>query len=271
MNIEVPDINDLLKAIMDVKSEYNKVSKPITSWINESRNDLLNNKKLLTGGDTNDIKTLIILYRDLLMRAMSGERSEHLTAAMNKHIRSKSDLNETVFKKIVADCHYRWRSEGVQVMSNVSFYFNSINWNWTYYFALAEKEAPNDFTEDELLKIPHIGFKVRDLAISNFNKDYVAFDIHIVRILTRTGLMNYGYGLSPDENIEMGNNPQNKKQYLFMHKLFWTLSEMTQGVYSMADIDRIFWHFGRTICKAKPECEFCPISKICLTGKSTIF
>lgn len=268
MIIEVPNIVSVLNTMMSVKSKFNDQEETISYWIDESRNDLLKNKKLLTGGAKNDIKILIILYRDLLMRAMKGERSEHMTAAMTKHINSKSDLNKKTFEKIVSDCHYRWHKDGIQVMEDVADYFKLIDWDWTKYFELAEKHAVDNFLEDKLLKIGHIGYKVRDLAISNFNENFIAADIHIVRVTTRIGLMNYGYSFLPDSKFEMGNNPLDNKHYLFMHKLFWKLSKMTRGKYSLADIDRVFWHFGRTICQSTPQCKICPISKKCLTGKT---
>jgi len=45
------------------------------------------------------------------------------------------------------------------------------------------------------------------------------------------------------------------------------LSEMTGENFLAADLDRIFWHFGKTICQSKPKCSDCPIKPNCLTGK----
>ena len=115
------------------------------------------------------------------------------------------------------------------------------------------------------MEIHNIGLKVRDLALSSFTKHYAAFDLHLCRVPARIGLLNYGFDLF-NQDIEMGTNPQNKKNYLFLHHLFMKLSKLTEGNYSMADFDRFFWHFGKTVCKAIPKCDGCPIRKICMTG-----
>ncbi|MBU1091618.1 hypothetical protein KKA27_02035 [Patescibacteria group bacterium] len=125
---------------------------------------------------------------------------------------------------------------------------------------IAEKLKDN-FQNDELLTIKYIGFKTRDLALSEFNNNYVANDLHVSRIMTRIGLLNYGFDLVKDNDLEMGNNPGDNKNYLFLHKLVLRLSDLLDRKYSPTDLDRIFWHFGRSICKNKPQCNEnkCPI------------
>jgi hypothetical protein len=56
---------------------------------------------------------------------------------------------------------------------------------------------------------------LRDLALSSFNSNYVANDLHVVRVITRTGLLNYGFDLLENGELETGNNPFNKKIQLF--------------------------------------------------------
>ncbi len=267
MIVELPDVNEVFEKLLMVRAEYNGTTLPIHDWIEESRLLLERNKKLILGNGENDLDILFILYRDLLMRAMKGERGEHMAAAMKKFIKSKNDLKNSVFEKVVSECKYRWHKDGIQVMADVAEYFKKRNWNWTEYFNQASENVDENFLNDELLAIPHVGLKVRDLAISNFNENYIAADIHIVRVTTRLGLLNYGFKFLPEQGLEMGNNPLDQKHYLFLHRLFLELSEMTDCNYSLADIDRIFWHFGRTYCEATPKCSDCPIKEMCLTGK----
>ncbi len=86
-------------------------------------------------------------------------------------------------------------------------------------------------------------------------------------MMTRIGLLCYGFDLLQDNNLEMGNNPANEKNYLFLHKRILKLSKLTDNKYSPADLDRIFWHFGRAICGNKTNCSKCSINNMCLTGK----
>jgi endonuclease III len=65
----------------------------------------------------------------------------------------------------------------------------------------------------------------------------------------------------------MGNNPGNEKNYLFLHRLFVSLSDITEGKYTPVDLDRILWHFGRSHCGAESMCGTCPIGGDCPTGK----
>jgi endonuclease III len=227
------------------------------------------NKQLLENkGDKNDIKILLILISNLLMRSMLGERGSRLDKELSKYINSKNDLNDKVFKTILTEAQYRWTNDGVQVMSDTVNYFEQLNWDWVKYFKMAQDNYENNFIQDSLLKIKHIKYKVRDLAISNFNENYIANDIHIVRVSTRLGLLNYGFDLLSDTSLEMGNNPGNDKNYFFLHRLFLKLSKMTNRKYTLADMDRMFWQFGRTICNSEPRCKECPLNKLCLTGQN---
>jgi hypothetical protein len=132
---------------------------------------------------------------------------------------------------------------------------------------MASAHTDNNFADDHLLTIKNIGFKVRDLALSCFEPSYAAFDLHVARVPTRIGLLNYGFELLGDPKIEMGNNPTDEKNHLFLHRLFLRLSELTENEISPAELDRIFWHFGRTCCGARPRCGECPVNDECLTGK----
>lgn len=137
--------------------------------------------------------------------------------------------------------------------------FEKYQGKWERYFKEAEKKYRENFPDDPFLTIPNVSFKVRDLALSCFSKLYAANDLHVVRVLARTGLLVYGY-----EDIDIGTNPRNEKNYIFLRNLIIKLSE--KSGYSPAELDRIFWYFGRDVCKARPNCDKCPIRNICLTS-----
>lgn len=270
MNIELPDINIVITSIQQVESKFDGISKPISEWVNEHREYIRKNKSLLESkSDENDIKILITLLNDFLMRSMSGERGSKIKTALENNLKEANDLHKKNYHLTLIEAKYRFVKDGTFVMNAVAEYFSKeLKWNWISYFSDADSYHKTNFTEDELLKIKGLKFKVRDLALSNFNPNYAANDLHIVRVSTRLGLLNYGFDLLADSELEMGNDPSNKKNYLFLHRLFLKLSDYTDKKWLLADFDRSFWHFGRTICNDKPKCNACPVNDICLTGKT---
>lgn len=268
MKIDLPDINIIFEDILKVDSEFDSETKPIKEWLKEYRNEIARNRELLES-DKNDITILLIILRDILVRAIKGEAAQRVFESLKKFIKTKADLNKKNFKKILKESKYRWGADdGAETICNVvSFFKGELNWNFKKYFREAEKKKDTNFLDDKLLGIKYIGLKLRDLALSNFSPNYPAIDTHLSRVLARTGLICYGYSLLSDDQLEIGNNPSNPKNYLFLHKLFLELSSKTQNSqhkYSPSEIDRILWHFGRSICQSKPNCKNCPIKKVCL-------
>lgn len=273
MNIELPNINRILEKAVTVSLSYDGQNKTIEKWLQQYRATFDANQRLVnTPTEKKDIKILLSMLRDLLVRATKGERGEMVYVECLKNIKTKKDLNRRNYEKILTNAQYRWGSKtGIQVISNVvELFADKYKWNWKTYFNLAEKYHETNFQQDELLKIKNVGYKVRDLALSAFNKNYVANDLHVVRVITRMGLLNYGFDLLNNSNLEMGNNPANVKHYLFLHRLIQKLSKLTNRKYYPADLDKIFWSFGKSICDNKPKCNSCPIKKLCLTGKAQL-
>lgn len=273
MDIKIPDINEICSKIIIVDAEFNNKKKPINEWVLTSREEINKNNFLLKEkSDENDIKILKIILQNVLVRAIRGEAGEKIRILLEENIKTKGDLTLKNYKKIVNN--YRWGiDKGTQVISDVVSFFNKLNWNFVEYFQKAKDNYEDNFQKDKLKQIKNVGFKLRDLALSNFNENYAANDLHVVRVITRIGLLNEGFNIAclKSGSLEMGNNPDNQKQYLFLHKLILKLSKLTCGTpnkYSPVDLDRIFWHFGRTICKSTPNCNNCPINNICLTGKT---
>jgi len=271
MKINIPEIKDIIASILGLKSTANGKIQTIEKWVDEQRKNIRHHKQWVENkSDENDIKIITDLLPNLLMRSMRGEKGPLIEDELHKAINIKQDLNHDNYVSLLQRAGYRWGYQvGSQVMTDVVKIFeNKYGWDFILYFEEAERHAEYNFQTDTLLKVKNIGFKVRDLALSNFNPNYVANDLHIVRTTTRIGLWNYGFDLLGDDSLEMGTNPSNGKNYLFLHKLVLKLSKFTDSEYSPVDIDRILWHFGRSICKAKPECSVCPINKQCLTGKN---
>lgn len=269
MHIAIPEVNATLSKLMAVECEFDGRTQTISKWVMEHQNEIKKNRNLLTTRTPeNDIKILNIFLSALLVRAIKGEMGQKVYEALIATIKDKSDLRERNYLMLLKNAKYRWQDEGARVISSVvSCVKTDLHWDWNSYIAQAEKQKENNYQNDPILRIKNISFKLRDLSLSNFSPHFAAFDLHVTRVLTRIGWLNYGFPLVGNNDLEMGNNPGNGKNYLFLHSLFVLLSRMTGGEYTPVDLDRIFWHLGRSKCGAKTKCFGCPIKEECLTGQ----
>lgn len=261
----------IIKKIEGTKSTFNQETKTIKKWVQEHLDKIGKNERLITeNSDESKLKIFCILSTDLLMRAIQGERGDKIKEVINDKIKNLNDLNSKTYKEISKSSGYRFPKGLKVVLEGLETYFKKINYNWETYFKEANKmeNIKEDFSTDELREIKYVSFKVRDLALSNFNKNYVAIDINVVRVITRLGLIDFGYDIVDPPCIEMGNNPSKTENYLFMHHLLKKLADDSK--LSLVEIDRAFWHFGRTVCKTKPKCKECVIKDYCPTGKALI-
>jgi len=271
MQIMIPNVSETLESLMAVESTFDGITRQIRQWVSEHRTEIKKNKGLIENNRTgeNDILILNLFLTDLLVRAIKGEMGKRVSKELHKTIKTKADLVEANYCDILKNSNYRWGVEdGAKVISDVVHHVHSVlKWNWSDYIERAEREKKSNYPSDPILKIRNISFKLRDLALSNFSPYYAAFDLHVTRVLTRIGWLNYGFPFLANADFEMGNNPGNGKNYLFLHRLFIALFEMTKREYTPVDLDRIFWHFGKSICGAKSKCNLCPIAAQCPTGR----
>ncbi len=273
MQFTIPDVSTTLKKIMDVKSEFDGVTKSINQWVLVQQGRIKENRKLIeSSSPTNNISVLNIFLGALLLRAITGEAGAKVYYELHNNIHTKDDLNENNYRELLRRANYRWGVDtGTQVISDVvNCVNNDLNWDWNAYVIQAENEKETNYQTDPLLSIRNIGFKLRDLALSEFSPYYAAFDLHVTRVLTRLGWLNYGFPFLGNTELEMGNNPGDRSNYLFLHRLLISISDMTNGEYTPVDLDRIFWHFGRSICGATSRCKTCPIADMCPTGQQRI-
>lgn len=274
MQFTVPDILPTLEKMQRVDSTFNGVNQNIGSWVLDIRKEIKDNRKLLQREKNeipseNDFAILRIFLRDFLVRAVRGEAGEALNVQLQS-LKTVADLNMDNYRGILARANYRWGPDcGAEVMQGiVNVIAEQYKWNWVEYIDTAEREKANNYADDPMLRIRNVGFKLRDLALSNFSPYYAAFDLHVTRVMTRLGWLNYGFSTLCNQNHEMGNNPANRSNYLFMHGLMVSLTskiEKNEEKYCPVDFDRIFWHFGRTVCRNNPNCNICEI-KDCPTG-----
>lgn len=267
MWVELPSINLLIKKMLPVRTSFtgdfilSTKGKSTTQSIEQWR--ILYLKELRRHNSFDDLGKFKVFVTSLLLRANRGEVGGKLYNTFNNKTKKFSGLNKENIKKILKDSGYRFQNQGTETVLNAKrLLFNKYQGKWDKYFQEAKKNYKNNFPDDDFLKIKGVKFKVRDLALSCFLKEYSANDFHVVDVLIRTGLILHGYG-----DLNFGTNPNNEKNYLFLRNLIVKISKQTS--YSPGEIDRIFWHFGRAICKSKPLCEKCPIKNICLTYKNS--
>jgi len=270
MHFTIPDVSETLDKLMTVESTFDGNTQPIRQWVSEHRARIEENRNLIENeSPANDIPVLNMFLRDLLVRAIRGEMGSRVYEELLATIKSKADLLETNYREVLKKANYRWGvDDGSKVISDVVQHVQFVlHWNWRAYIDQAENEKETNYQSDPMLRIKNISFKLRDLALSNFSPHYAAFDLHVTRVLTRLGWLNYGFPFLGNTDLEMGNNPGNDKNYLFLHRLFVSLSDMTEGKYTPVDLDRILWHLGKSKCGAKSMCGACPIAGRCPTGK----
>jgi hypothetical protein len=267
--LTLPDVSTILERLMQLESFFDERNQTVEKWVGEQRRQTIENLALTkTGSDGHDMQVLRIFIRDLLMRNIVGEGGERIHEALCEIVRTKNDLTKSNFEIALKQARYRWVKDGSDVIIAVVTYFrDELRWNWQLYLQEAERAKEWNFPDDPLLKIKNIKFKVRDLALSNFNSNYAAFDLHVTRVVSRIGLVAYGWELTADPEIDFGTNPSNKENYLFHHRLFRKLASISEGRFTPVDLDRIFWHLGRCKCRAATECATCPIRDECLTGR----
>lgn len=264
-NLEIPNIQELLNKILPVKSSFvgdfihPALGKTKIQTIEEWRIAYLDELKL--NNEMEDIGKFNVFITSLLLRSASGESGGKLYDALTEYIKNFDDINSNNIKIILKKAGYRFPNQGLEtILSFKKLFLGKYHNDWNSYLEQAKKYYKSNFLEDEILKIKGVGLKVRDLALSCFLKEYSANDFHVVDVLVRTGLVVSGYG-----DVNFGTNPNNENNYLFLRNLIVKLSE--QSGYSPGELDRIFWHFGRALCKRQPLCCYCPINCICLTYK----
>jgi len=271
VQITIPDVSETLDRLMAVESTFDGTTQPIRQWVSAHRKKIEENRRLIENGHSaNDIPVLNMFLRDLLVRAIKGEMGSRVYEELLAAIKTKADLVETNYREALKNANYRSGvDDGSKVISDVVHHVQSVlKWNWSAYIERAENEKETNYHGDQMLGIKNISFKLRELALSNFSPYYAAFDLHVTRVLTRMGWLNYGFPFLGNPDLEMGNNPGNDKNYLFLHRLFVLLSDMTKGEYTPVDLDRILWHLGKSICGAKSRCGACPIAAECPTGRN---
>jgi len=272
MNIQIPELKEILVKIQDVETlpvegvgEDKTTKKTIRDRIEDYNRELIENNN-----KSNSEK--IINYCVLLLARASKEKTflpfkEYL-------LKEHPEISETIYNDQVRNdlkiklinLGYRWANKGPEIIYKAIDLFNTrYNGKITNYLEEAHKfnNIQNDFTTDQFLKIKYVKYKVRDLGLSSFSNKYIAIDTHVIRTILKTGLILNGYylGISPYSDLQ--------NRYLKIRKILYNIAKKVD--FSLGEIDRAFWNFGRSICKSRnPKCASCPISEICVLNSKKL-
>jgi endonuclease III len=195
---------------------------------------------------------------------MSAESWQRRLNSFQKSFVSFEAITDESISKVLGEAGYRFPKDGLAVVNDAKRIVTAPTFTWSSYIRQAEQFYETDFRDDQFLRIRGVGLKTRDLAISELSDRFAAMDLHVVRVISRTGLLVHGYGIrsiSTDVSKESG--------YMFFHTLILKLARRTGwpgSGYSPGEIDRMIWNFGRAVCNDRPNCTSCPLAETCLTS-----
>jgi endonuclease III len=256
--LRAPDTTEVIDGIRSVGAAYDGTTRSIDEWRQDSLAAIRQNLQLT------DIAVFNRFVNCLLERATSGESFERRRRSINALFHAFADYTPANVSRMLKEGGYRFPKKGPVAILGAKAVVTAAGFTWRAYVRRAEQHYETDFSDDDFLDIKGVAFKTRDLALSELSDKFVAIDTHVVRVTARTGLLLHGYG-DPRISTAVSDN----KAYLFYHDLMLNLARQTgwSGTgYSLGEIDRMLWHFGRTVCRATPQCQACPIAEICCTA-----
>jgi endonuclease III len=252
MLLELPEPKKLVTTLLT--QNIPKIEGRISEWLQNEMNELKMSR-------TWSKDKIFMLYVSSLLARQSYEGWwDKVNNWLINDIKRIDNLpSENDISKRLTEFGYRFPPQGGKVITQVKEIFNEkFNNDWNQYFMIADKNYKNDFPNDPFLKIKNIGFKVRDLALSNFSPKYIAIDEHVVEVIKRTGLICYAYPF----RLELTTNQSD--DYLQLRELCVNISELA-GI-EPRELDRLLWLHGKYICSGRnKKCRNCVINNMCLT------
>ena len=258
MEIKVPEPSDVLAGIADVHAGFAGDKRTVAQWRESYREDLT------TARQKPPLSIFLRFVNGFLERAVPGDTWKRRMDAFAKSIASFEAMTDESVARILRETGYRFPKDGLAVVMEAKRIVTSPTFAWSSYIEQAEQFYETDFPHDPFLRIPFVAFKTRDLALSDLSDRFAAIDLHVVRVISRTGLLVHGYG-----NGDISTDVSKTNGYMFFHELILKLAHRTGwpgSGYSPGEIDRMIWNFGRAVCKNKPDCTSCPLAGTCLTS-----
>lgn len=269
--------------IPNLKEIYNKVQDEVSSpveglgetssvkkTIRERIEDYVEEKKQLNLSSNFEKVTKFIVQ--FLNRAVNEKYYKKFLDYLSENYSDLKSLQKEKLSTLgdyLLSIGYRFWNEGPKVIINsLNLFEEKYDFNFEDYIKGARKidNINKNYPKDPFLSIKNVAFKVRDLGLSMFLNDYIAIDTHIMRLSIRTGILLNTYAIG----LPLTTDVTREKPYLNVRKVLFETAKKNK--ISLGELDRTFWHFGRTICGAKkPKCDECPIADICCSHRYKIF
>jgi len=260
--LPVPTVSEiaerLLPALVEFEADGRKQSRPLRDWVEADRADARRRRET-----DRDHAIFIRFAAALLERNVSGASYFRRLDVFGSDFRDPASLTPEHAEAMLRESGYRYPPTGARALMEITAQLTAADFSWPDYFAKGEANWESGFPDDPLKKIKGVGDKTRDFALSEFSDYYCAPDLHVCRMMARTGLILHGYG-DPDFSTS---------DYGFVRRVIAKLARQSgfpgaSDALSPAHIDRMFWYYGqdRKRCAADPGCDDCLASDVCLTG-----
>jgi len=264
-DLSVPSITEIAQRLLPDPVQFvadgQKQSRPLREWVESDRADARRRRET-----SSDHEIFVRFVAALLERNVTGGSYIRRLEIFSCDLGDPHTLTADRVEAILRSSGYRFPPTGAATLMTVKGRLTAPGFSWTGYFAEAEAKWEDGFQDDplKLKQVKGIGDKVRDFALSEFSDHFCAPDLHVCRMMARTGLVLHGYGDPGFSTVE----------YAFVRRVIQRLAKGTgfpggQHALSPAHIDRMFWYYGqdRSRCDARPNCGRCPAKDVCLTGK----
>ena len=274
LHIRLPDVKSLLKQTLDVKVKEDNRTATVGEWVEDNVNVIRNMKKksddyqfahflcelLRRGGREMKEETKfkesfrlnMVPEINLMNVRPKVRKSEALIAKLREKAKGQ-DIERLL--KIVEGSEYAFGAGvALWVIIGAKYVVYHRYGGLKNYLEEAERNIEDGFKKDKLFKILFIGNKVRDVALSLFNENYLGVDVRIMGVLFRTGLVCYSYYFGIQ--IPKYELPSD---YLEIRSLCYKLAE--EADITPFRFDRIMWHFGGFCVSSYKNCKICPVTE----------
>lgn len=246
----IPSTKSFIENISVAIVESDGVKKPVKDYVSDQMHEIDENCKL-----PNSEKFKAYIGKFLYVQIRSGTADRAINY-LSKNFNTPNELANANAQSLVDEFRkigYRFPNRAyvlIEISKILQEKFNGIIDDYVAY-------VDNNYSNDPILNVKGVGFKTRDIALSSFTKKYSLVDVHIIDVLSRTGLVlnayNYGLKLTTDRSDD--------KNYLEITKLLNKLSKEAEMM--PFEFDQTLWFFGKDYCSPM-KCSECLVRN-CIT------
>lgn len=241
----IPEISQFVIEISDAVAEYPPgIRKRIQDHIEDSIIRIKNN---LDASNAEKFMKFIGSFLYVQVRSEIANKAIKIVMDRFHEVNDVADTDADALAQKFKESGYRFPSKARVIVEVAKVIKDRFEGNMDTYIRFVEKK----YREDPILKIKGVGYKTRDIALSNFTDQYSLVDTHIIEVLAKTGLIinayRYGISLTTDRSLD--------KNYLAITKLMTELAK--EANISPFALDQYFWFLGKDFC-SKRNCNLCP-------------